>query len=131
MRRLSGAVEYFYAKQDALLREAENDYLELQLTGDHLVTQPANLLAPFYPRILTITQTAALRMLNEAQRKNSLLIRSAQDAGAGDIERDFAAFLEDLYGDSGEDGGAASAEAEKKRLFNEIRREIEAEAGAQ
>jgi exonuclease SbcD len=127
MRRLSGNFTYFYHKQDALLREAGNDYLEIQLTGDQLVTQPANLLAPYYPHILTITQAAALRMLNEAQRKNRLLIRSAEEEGAGDIERDFAAFLDDLYGDQGEDSGAAFAESEKKRLFNEIRREIEAE----
>jgi exonuclease SbcD len=129
MRRLSGDFEYFYNKQDALLREAENDYLELQLTGDHLVTQPANLLASYYPHILTITQTAALRMLTEAQRKNSVLMRNAEEEGAQNIKDDFAAFLEDLYGDRDENNGAAFAE--KTRLFNEIRKEIEAEEAAQ
>ncbi|MDR0637634.1 MAG: exonuclease SbcCD subunit D [Spirochaetaceae bacterium] len=127
MRRLSGDFEYFYNKKDALLQKAENDYLELQLTGDNLVTQPANLLAPYYPHILTITQTAALRMLNEAQRKNSLLIRNAEEVE--DIGYDFAAFLDDVYGGRDEDNGAAFAE--KERLFNEIRKEIEAEDAAQ
>jgi exonuclease SbcD len=135
MRRLSGDFDYFYNKQDALLHEAENDYLELQLTGDHLVTQPANLLAPYYPHILTITQTAALRMLNEAQRKNSLLIRNAQEDGTRNIEHDFAAFLNDVYGvygdgsENSEKNGAAFVE--KARLFQEIRKEIEAEEAAQ
>ena len=131
MRRLSGNFEYFYDKKDALLHEAENDYLELQLTTDRLVTQPANLLAPYYPHILTITQTAALRMLNEAQRKNSLLMRNAEEAQ--DIEYDFAAFLDDVYGgrDENDDAAFMAAFAEKERLFKEIRKEIEAEDAAQ
>jgi exonuclease SbcD len=130
MRRLSGDFDYFYNKKDALLHEAENDYLEIQLTGGDLITQPANLLAAYYPNILTITQTAALRILNEAKRKNSLVMQSAEDAGARSIESDFATFLDDLYG--GRDGNAAAAAlAEKERLFQAIRREIEAEEAAE
>jgi exonuclease SbcD len=129
MRRLSGDFDYFYHKKDALLHEAENDYLEIQLTGDSLITQPAHLLAAYYPNILTITQTAALRVLNEAKRKNSLIMRSAEEAGAQNIESDFAAFLDDVYGARDEKIDAALAE--KQRLFQEIRREIEAEEAAE
>jgi exonuclease SbcD len=128
MRRLSGDFDYFYHKKDALLREAENDYLEIQLTGDELVTQPANLLASYYPNILTITQTAALRILNEAKRKNSLIMRGAEEAGAQNIESDFAAFLDDLYGGRDEKNDAALSE--KERLFQAIRKEIEDEEAA-
>ncbi|MDR1095758.1 MAG: exonuclease SbcCD subunit D [Spirochaetaceae bacterium] len=128
MRRLSGDFDYFYNKKDALLHEAETDYLEIQLTGDELVTQPANLLAPYYPNILTITQTAALRILNEAKRKNSLIMRGAEEAGAQNIESDFSAFLDDLYGGRDEKNDAALSEKEK--LFQAIRKEIEDEEAA-
>jgi exonuclease SbcD len=129
MRRLSGDFDYFYHKKDALLHEAENDYLEIQLTGDRLVTQPANLLAAYYPNILTITQTAALQMLNEAKKKSGLIMQNAEETGARNIESDFAAFLDDLYG--GRDEKNHAALTEKERLFQEIRREIEAEEAAE
>jgi exonuclease SbcD len=129
MRRLSGDFDYFYNKKDELLHEAENDYLEIQLTGDDLITQPANLLAAYYPNILTITQTAALRILNEAKRKNSLVMRGAEDAGAQNIATDFAVFLDDLYG--GRDEKSDAALTEKEKLFQEIRKEIEEEEAAQ
>jgi exonuclease SbcD len=128
MRRLSGEFDYFYNKKDELLHEAKNDYLEIQLTGDTLVTQPANLLAPYYSNILTITQTAALRILNEAKKKNSLIMRGAEEAGTENIESDFAAFLDDLYG--GRDAENGTVLSEKEKLFQEIRKEIEDEEAA-
>jgi hypothetical protein len=56
-------------------------------------------------------------------------MRSAEEAGAQNIESDFAAFLDDVYGARDEKTDAALAE--KERLFQELRREIEAEEAAE
>jgi exonuclease SbcD len=132
MRRLHGDFDYFYGCKEDVLQDAQNDYLEINLSGSSLVTQPAMLLSQHYPHILRITQEAAFAALSDARKTGRLLIEGAAHDEAGGIDggralsAGFASFLADLYGvDAG--SGVDAALAEKQKLFDNLLAEIEKE----
>ncbi len=104
MRRLKGAFEEFL--NGTAFDEYVNDYLEIELTDDDIVMNPAGLLNKKFPFLLAVRQQAA--------RKQTSGLAGRKSAGGVNPEQDFAAFYEYLHGEKPAGG--------ELQLFREIRR---------
>ncbi|MDR1411083.1 MAG: exonuclease subunit SbcD [Spirochaetaceae bacterium] len=127
LRRLRGDFSRFFRdSSDPVLKEAENDYLEIILGDSSLVENPLPLLRRRFPWILSVKQEEALAVL----RGNFPALSRTAEYGQerrGPVE-DFEDFLSDIYGDPEEAGleDLARENREKIGLFRELLAEIEA-----
>jgi exonuclease SbcD len=120
LRSLRGPFDHFFrdAGEDPVLREAEQDYLEMTLTGQNLVENPLALLRRRFPRILSVKQDEALAAFAAGR------IPQASPA-AGERRSpvdDFVDFLGELYG---------QGDADKEALFRELLAALPAEGADQ
>jgi exonuclease SbcD len=123
MRRLRGSFDRFFRNNDAEVKGAENDYLEIILTDSSLVENPLPLLRQRFPWILSVRQEEALSFLRE---NFPALSRGLNPERRSPVE-DFEDFLSDIYGDPDTPGAEALAaeNREKIGLFRELLAEIE------
>jgi exonuclease SbcD len=129
LRKLKGNFSRFFRdSSDPVLKEAENDYLEITLNDSNLVENPLPLLRQRFPWILSVKQEEALASL----RGNFPAPFQAADYGQerrGPAE-DFEDFLADIYGNPEAAGleDLARENREKIGLFRELLAETEADS---
>jgi exonuclease SbcD len=137
VRRLRGSFNRFFREDDAELKEAQNDYLEIVLADSNLVENPLPLLRQRFPWVLSVRQEEALASLRE---NFPALSRGPHPERRSSVE-DFEDFLADIYGDPaapGMEGLAVGTPAELRRsegsppenrekieLFRELLTELE------
>jgi exonuclease SbcD len=102
---LRGSFDYFFRDEakDPLLKEAENDYIEVVLTDPGLTENPLVLLRRRFPWILSVKQETAFAALRTAGPK-ALSGADLPDTDSNRSERrslveDFKDFLREIYGD--------------------------------
>ncbi|MDR0601593.1 MAG: exonuclease SbcCD subunit D [Treponema sp.] len=126
MRRLRGNFSRFFRDAgDPVLKEAEDDYLEIILDDSSLVENPLPLLRQRFPRILSVRQEEALACLRGNFPAPSSVSGSGEDRRSP-VE-DFEDFLADVYGNPEASGpeDLARENREKTGLFRELLAELE------
>ncbi|MDR2516731.1 MAG: exonuclease subunit SbcD [Spirochaetaceae bacterium] len=121
---LAGSFRYFYREDAAgpdaaVLRAAENAYLEINLTGADLTANPLPLLRRRFPWLLSVRQDEAFARLRAENGLAALPSPSAASSAAPrTLTDDFRDFLADIY-------GGDLFDDEKTALFGELVREAE------
>jgi exonuclease SbcD len=126
LRRISGSFERFfrYSPEDAELRAAREDYLEISLTDRGLTENALAVLRRNFPHLLSIRQDAALSSLlaehagPESLAKSPATSPAERSGERRDTAKDFEEFLTGLYG---------KAEEGELALFRELLAELEGE----
>ncbi|MDR0402260.1 MAG: exonuclease SbcCD subunit D [Treponema sp.] len=108
LRRLSGPFERFLKDQDTALKEAEQCFLEITLSGGTLTENALPILRQRFPHLLSLRQDEARAAMTADEPRRKTGNRNALD--------DFREFLEEIYG--GADDG-------KLRCFAEILEDLE------
>lgn len=111
LRRLSGPFENFLKDQDASLKEAENCFLEITLSGGALTENALPILRQRFPYLLLVRQDEARAAMTAEQ--------PVRKTGNRNVVDDFREFLEEIYGEADDD---------KLRCFAEILQSTEKEA---
>ncbi|MFP3041988.1 exonuclease subunit SbcD [Treponema primitia] len=114
LRRLRGSFNFFYRDSinDPVVKEAENDYLEITLTDTALIDNPLPLLRPRFPQLLSVKQGEAFARLFAGSDDAVPALTGKKRSP----EEDFADFLTGLYGE---------ADTEKLGLFGELLTELD------
>ncbi|MDR2143637.1 MAG: exonuclease SbcCD subunit D [Treponema sp.] len=110
LRRLSGPFENFLKDQDASLKEAENCFLEITLSGGSLTENALPILRRRFPFLLSVRQDEARAAMTAEE--------PVRKTGSRNILDDFGEFLEEIYG---------KADGEKLRCFAEILQNLKEE----
>lgn len=116
LRRLSGSFNEFFSGNK--FDYCKDDFLEITLEGDEVVTNPMSLLRNKFPNLLNIKQKAVEEILN----KN---MQAEPESFKKDIEDPTVIFENFLLF---EDEINSSADESKRELFKELSRELNYEA---
>jgi exonuclease SbcD len=108
LRRLSGPFEFFLKDRSAALKEAENCFLEITLSGGSLTENALPILRRRFPWLLLVRQDEARAAITAEE--------PVRRTGSRNVLDDFGEFLEEIYGEA--DGG-------KLRCFAEIFHSLE------
>jgi exonuclease SbcD len=108
LRRLSGPFENFLKDKSAALKEAENCFLEITLSGGSLTENALPILRQRFPWLLLVRQDEARAAITAEE--------PVRRTGSRNVLDDFGEFLEEIYGEA--DGG-------KLRCFAEILQNLE------
>jgi exonuclease SbcD len=121
LRSLRGSFDYFFRDEakDPLLKEAENDYIEIALTDAGLTENPLVLLRRRFPWLLSVKQEAAFTALRAA-RPDALSSPAAASGERRSPVEDFEDFLREIYGEEDD-----SEKSEKIQAFTELLEELE------
>jgi exonuclease SbcD len=103
LRRLSGPFEHFLKDKSAALKEAENCFLEITLSGGSLTENALPILRQRFPYLLLVRQDEARAAITAKE--------PVRRTGSRNVLDDFGEFLEEIYGEA-DDG--------KLRCFAEI-----------
>jgi exonuclease SbcD len=113
LRRLAGSFTHFLKDTDAELKEAENCFLEITLSGGELTENALPLLRGRFPYLLMVRQDEARAAIQ------TTLANKLPEGENRNVLDDFREFLEEIYGE---------ADNEKIACFNEILESLGEEA---
>ncbi|MDR1507849.1 MAG: exonuclease SbcCD subunit D [Treponema sp.] len=114
LRRLSGSFGSFLRDKDESLKEAENCFLEITLSGGVLTENALPILRQRFPYLLLVRQDEARAAITAEA--------PVRKTGSRNVLDDFREFLEEIHGEA--DGGTLE-------LFGEILQSLEEEAQEQ